>query len=76
MKTVSISSLTALMAGLVAFFAIQLLWPAIPVQHFTNVIGLAAVVGAGAGAWWSHSRAAPPESPKPRWEQNGLRSWR
>ena len=63
MKTLSTSSLAALTSGLVAFFAIHWLWPAIPVEYFTNVIGLAALVGAGAGVWWSRRRAmsAPPQ---------------
>ena len=64
MKTLSTSSLAALISGLAAFFAIDLLWPAIPTEHFANVIGLAAIVGAGAGVWWSRRRAmsAPPQA--------------
>jgi len=59
MKTISISSLAGLVSGLIAFFAIHWLWPAIAIENFTNVIGLAAVIGAGAGAWWARSRKPP-----------------
>lgn len=68
MKTVSVSTLAALLFGLLAYMAIRVLWPGIAVQHFTNVIGVVAlvgaVVGAVVGAWRTRRSASalPPQN--------------
>lgn len=67
MKTVSVSTLAALLFGLLAYLAIRLLWPGIAAQHFTNVIGVVALVGAVVGAWWTRRSASalPPQNSQP-----------
>jgi len=50
-KTILGSVGVGLLCGLLVYAAVRLAWPNIAVQEFTNIIGLAAVIGAGiAGA--------------------------
>lgn len=71
MKTLSVSTLVAVLFGLLAYMAIRLLWPGVAVQHFTNVIGvvalLGAAVGAAVGTWWTRRSASalPPQNSQP-----------
>lgn len=46
-----------LVCGLLTYAGVRIAWPSIAVQEFTNVIGLAAVVGAGIGAAIARRRA-------------------
>ena len=63
MKTVGLSVVGAALFGLLAYGAIRLLWPEIGVGHFGNVIGVAAVAGAGLGVWWARRAAASGQAP-------------
>lgn len=51
-----------LLCGLLAYAAVRLAFPAVAVQEFGNLIGLAAVIGAGAGAWIARRHRAAVEA--------------
>ena len=53
------------LCGVLAYALVRLAWPSIAVQEFTNVIGLAAVVGAAVGAAVARRRRAAAESKRP-----------
>jgi hypothetical protein len=61
-KTILGSVGIGLLCGLLVYAAVRLAWPNIAVQEFTNVIGLAAVIGAGIGAAFTRRRAAAESS--------------
>ncbi|SFG70598.1 hypothetical protein SAMN05518865_116125 [Duganella sp. CF458] len=55
MKKVKAGGISALIGGMLAFLVLDVAFPQIDPRDFANLIGLAAVIGAMAGAWLARS---------------------
>lgn len=55
MKKLAAGSVSALIGGMLAYLVLAFAFPGIDPRDFANLIGLAAVIGAMAGAWLGRS---------------------